>query len=61
VGIGSDFDGGQGAECAPSELDTIADLPIIAEALSDRGYPADAITNIMGGNWQRLLHQHLPD
>ena len=60
VGIGSDFDGGQGAETAPAELDTIADLPVIADSLRDRGYPEDAIADIMGENWQRVLRQHLP-
>lgn len=60
VGIGTDFDGGQGAECAPAELDTIADLPRLAGALSRRGYATDAVEAIMGGNWLRLLRAHLP-
>lgn len=60
VGIGSDFDGGQGAEATPAELDTIADLPLLADALSNRGYDAGAIEAIMSGNWLRLLRQHLP-
>jgi membrane dipeptidase len=60
VGIGSDFDGGQGAETAPAEIDTVADLPVIAEALHERGYPNEAIENIMGGNWKRVLSEHLP-
>ena len=60
VGIGSDFDGGQGAETAPAEIDTIADLPVIANALRERGYPKDSIADIMGGNWQRVLRKHLP-
>lgn len=60
VGIGTDFDGGQGAESAPAEIDTIADLPRVAEALSQRGYTDDAIEAIMGGNWLRVLRQCLP-
>jgi len=60
VGIGSDFDGGQGAETAPAEIDTVADLPVIAEALHERGYPNEAIEDIMGGNWKRVLSEHLP-
>jgi len=60
VGLGSDFDGGQGAEAAPAELDTIADLPLIADALRSRGYQDEAIVAIMGGNWKRVLTQHLP-
>jgi membrane dipeptidase len=60
VGIGSDFDGGQGAEATPAELDTIADLPRLAETLANRGYDASAVDAIMGGNWLRLLRRHLP-
>jgi membrane dipeptidase len=60
VGIGSDFDGGQGAEAAPAEIDTIADLPRLADALSRSGYSDDDVEAIMGGNWLRLLREHLP-
>lgn len=59
VGSGTDFDGGQGAECAPAELDTIADLPKLGRALSERGYAAADVDAIMGGNWLRLLRAHL--
>ena len=38
VGLGTDFDGGQGAECAPIGIETVADLPLIAPALERRGY-----------------------
>ncbi|NHZ71937.1 MAG: peptidase M19 [Aquificales bacterium] len=55
VGIGSDLDGGFGAEHIPAELDTIADLPKIADKLQERGYEPDDIANIMGGNWLRIL------
>jgi membrane dipeptidase len=60
VGIGTDFDGGQGAEAAPAELDTVADLPRIAEALSRHGYDDDAVMAIMGENWLRVLRRCLP-
>jgi membrane dipeptidase len=60
VGLGTDFDGGTGAEGTPAELDTIADLPILADALARRGYEWQAIEGIMGGNWLRLLRRHLP-
>lgn len=60
VGIGTDFDGGQGAEAAPAEIDTIADLPMIADGLRERGYPEDAIADIMHGNWERVLRNSLP-
>ena len=55
VGIGTDFDGGQGAESAPAELDTIADLPKLADALAARGYSDEDVAGIMGGNWLRVL------
>jgi membrane dipeptidase len=51
VGIGSDLDGGFGAEHTPAEIDTIADLQKIAAALAERGYEEEDITAIMGGNW----------
>lgn len=57
VGIGSDLDGGFGAEHIPAELDTIADLPKIATKLKERGYEADDIEAIMGGNWLRVLRR----
>lgn len=60
VGLGTDFDGGQGAEAAPAELDTIADLPKLAPALSARGFADADIGAIMGGNWLRFLHERLP-
>lgn len=58
--IGSDFDGGFGAESTPEGLDTIADLPRVGEALADRGFPDDQIHDILGGNWIRFLREHLP-
>jgi len=60
VGIGSDFDGGFGAENIPSEMDTIADLSLIAGALTNYGYNADDVAGIMGGNWLRFLGENLP-
>lgn len=60
VAIGSDFDGGFGSESIPRELDTVADLPRIAEALSKAGYADAAIAGIMGTNWLRLLERSLP-
>lgn len=60
IGIGTDFDGGQGAEAAPAELDTIADLPKLAEALDRRGYPREDVDGIMSTNWLRVLERALP-
>ena len=60
IAIGTDFDGGQGAESAPAELDTIADLPKLADRLGRRGYSSDDVEGIMGGNWLRVLRRALP-
>ena len=60
VGLGTDFDGGFGADSIPAEMDTIADLPLIAEALSDRGFSDPDIVGVMNGNWLRILRSSLP-
>ncbi len=60
VGIGSDFDGGFGAESTPEGFDTAADLWAIGGALRDRGYAAADIAAILGGNMLRKLRQVLP-
>jgi len=61
VGIGSDFDGGFGAESVPKGLDTVADLARIGEALVDRGYSENDVLAVMGENWLRVLRNSLPD
>lgn len=59
VGLGSDFDGGFGAESIPAEIDTVADLWRITDVLLERGYSRDDITAIMGGNMLRKLREAL--
>jgi membrane dipeptidase len=58
--LGTDFDGGFGAESIPEELDTIADLPQVATALKARGYAGADIEAMMSGNWLRILRRTLP-
>ncbi|MBK8989353.1 MAG: membrane dipeptidase [Chloroflexi bacterium] len=60
VGIGSDLDGGFGAEHIPAGLDSIADLGKIGAALLERGYEPSDVDNILGGNWRRILRRALP-
>lgn len=60
-GIGSDFDGGFGVESTPDELDSVADLVKIGDALRRAGYSEDDVAGILGGNWLRLLERALPD
>jgi membrane dipeptidase len=57
VAIGTDLDGGFGREGSPHDLDTIADLQIIARLLAGRGYNEQDISAIMHGNWIRFLKQ----
>jgi membrane dipeptidase len=59
VGIGSDLDGGFGREQTPRDLDTVADLQLLAERLRGRGYDEDDVTAVMHGNWLRLLDECL--
>ena len=53
VGLGSDFDGVSGA--TPEGIDSAADLPKITQALLDRGYSAEDIRKILGGNLLRVF------
>lgn len=60
VGIGSDFDGGFGAEATPEPLNTIGDLMQIADGLRERGYDDAHIEGIMCDNMLRKLREALP-
>jgi membrane dipeptidase len=55
VGLGSDFDGVSGA--TPAGIDSAADLPKITQALLDRGYSADDVHKILGGNTLRVFRE----
>ena len=52
VGIGSDFDG---ISALPEGIDSAADLPKITAALLARGYSADDLHKILGGNLMRVF------
>jgi membrane dipeptidase len=56
VGIGTDFDGIPGL---PEGIDSAADLPRIAEALAGKGYRAEEIDNVLGGNVMRVFSEVL--
>lgn len=60
VGIGTDFDGGYGMESIPAELDNIADLNRIGEALAKVGFSDTDVENYLSGNWLRVLKKALP-
>ena len=52
VGIGSDFDG---MSSRPEGIDSAADLPKITAALLARGYSADDLRKVLGGNLMRVM------
>jgi membrane dipeptidase len=54
VGIGSDLDG---VTCTPEGIDSVADFPKITEALMARGYTAEQIRKILGGNLMRVFQE----
>jgi membrane dipeptidase len=59
VGLGTDMDGGLGREQIPVEIETSADLPRVANALSSAGFSDEDITAIMGENWAQFFSKHL--
>ena len=61
VGLGSDLDGGFGAESAPAGIDTVADLGRVGPALGELGYGEDHVAAVLGGNWLRVLTSVLPE
>jgi len=56
VGIGSDMDGGFGRDDVPAEIESIADLRKIGDALQEKyGYDDGDVAKIMGENWVERL------
>jgi membrane dipeptidase len=60
AGVGSDLDGAFGREQCPYDLDTIADLQKVPPMLSEIGYSASDIKNILSDNWISFLKKNLP-
>jgi membrane dipeptidase len=54
VGLGSDFDG---ITATPAGLSSVADLPNLTAELLRRGYTADDVTKILGGNVLRVMEE----
>ncbi len=52
VGIGTDFDG---FPILPAEIQSAADLPKITAALAERGYTAEQLRKLLGGNLLRVF------
>ncbi|WP_138469599.1 dipeptidase [Poseidonocella sp. HB161398] len=53
VGIGSDYDGA----VVPEALTTLADLPVLRQAMADHGYGAELTEKLCQGNWLRVLEK----
>jgi membrane dipeptidase len=52
VGIGTDFDG---VNCVPAELSSYDKFPALTRALLEKGYSAEDIKKIYGGNLLRVM------
>ncbi|HUS08295.1 MAG TPA: dipeptidase [Bryobacteraceae bacterium] len=52
VGLGSDFDG---VDCAPTGLDDVSRFPNLTRALLEKGYSAEDVRKIYGGNLLRVM------
>ena len=60
IGIGTDMDGGLGREQIPIEIESSADLPRVADALSGASFGDEAVRAIMGENWRQFFAAALP-
>ncbi len=61
VGLGSDLDGAFGTEQTPLDVTSIADLQGLAPLLAARGYAAEDVAGVLGGNFLRFLRGALPE
>jgi membrane dipeptidase len=52
IGIGSDFDG---IDCAPEGLEDVSKFPNLTRKLLEKGYSAEDIRKIYGGNLLRVM------
>jgi membrane dipeptidase len=52
VGIGADYDG---VTCVPQGLEDVSKYPAITKALLERGYSAQEVRKILGGNLLRVM------
>ena len=57
VGLGSDFDG---IQAVPADLATVEDFPNLTKELLHRGYSAQDVHKILGGNMLRVMEEVQP-
>ena len=60
VALGSDLDGGYGAEECPNDLDRHRDVLKLSDILAARGFSDDDVAAFFGGNWLRFFGETLP-
>ena len=57
ISIGTDMDGGFGAEVTPTDVDTIADLQGFPAVLGKAGYGEEVVEGILSGNALRFFRE----
>lgn len=57
IAIGTDMDGGFGAEVTPTDVDTIADLQGFPSVLHEAGFSDRDINGVLHGNALRFFRQ----
>ena len=57
VAIGTDLDGGLGRNEVPLEIETIANLGQLANALGKHGFTPADVERVMSGNWLRVIRR----
>ena len=57
VALGSDWDG---MIVTPRDMKTVLELPLLVQRMLDRGWTAERIAKILGGNYLRVIKQLRP-
>jgi membrane dipeptidase len=58
VALGSDFDG---VRYLPNDLDDPTRVHLLVQRMFDAGWTKEDVAKVVGGNWQRVFSQLLPD
>ncbi|TQE45732.1 hypothetical protein FH689_10630 [Streptococcus suis] len=61
IALGTDLDGAYGKEQSPYDMDTIADLKLMPDLLTNRGFSDLEIKLIMHQNWLDFMMKNLPE
>ncbi|MCX5661234.1 MAG: membrane dipeptidase [Planctomycetota bacterium] len=61
VGLGSDMDGGFGADKLPTGIDQPSDYPRLTAELSSRGWSQAEVDGFRCDNWLRFFSENLPE